>query len=348
MNQRPKGRLPVLLNLAGEQLLQTVMSAQPGSHLMVEVPAFMVGDPAHEAALHALHQGGTVLVIKGRPLTALEPKLLELFSHSIVELGEDRRKTPPPPDVVRRITTIQAGAHTTAEINAAFERGAVAVTGWHWNDEPPESAGRIKVPADLGVVMDLINGVEREEPVARLENTLRRDPTLAFRLMRYINSPAFGLSVEITSFGQALALLGYQRLKRWLALLLASSAAGASGGPLMYAAMRRGLLMEALGQEHGDTEMRGELFICGIFSLLDRMLAQPFADLLREVPVPERVAQALRGDGGPFWPYLEMVQAIEQDALFDIRDRAEKLMLGMASVNRAVLVALAAARQLDG
>jgi EAL and modified HD-GYP domain-containing signal transduction protein len=166
--------------------------------------------------------------------------------------------------------------------------------------------------------------------------------------MRYLNSPAFGLSVEINSFGHALMMLGYQRLKRWLALLLASSAKGANAKPVMYAAVRRGLLMEELGREQGDAEMRGEMFICGVFSLLDRLLQQPFGDLLPNMPVPERVQQALRGEGGPYLPYLNLVCAIEQESLFDIREQAEGLMLGMATVNRAVLVALRSARQLDG
>jgi EAL and modified HD-GYP domain-containing signal transduction protein len=166
--------------------------------------------------------------------------------------------------------------------------------------------------------------------------------------MRYLNSPAFGLSVEINSFGHALMMLGYGRLKRWLALLLASSAKGVNATPVMYAAVRRGLLMEELGREQGDAEMRGEMFICGVFSLLDRLLQQPFSELLPNVPVPERVAQALRGEGGPYQPYLELVRAIEQESVYDLRERAEALMLGPTTVNRAVLVALRAARQLDG
>jgi EAL and modified HD-GYP domain-containing signal transduction protein len=196
--------------------------------------------------------------------------------------------------------------------------------------------------------MDLISGVERELPVPQLEAVLRRDPTLAFRLMRYLNSPAFGLSVEINSFGHALMLLGYQRLKRWLALLLASSAKGANAKPIMYAAVRRGLLMEELAREQGDAETRSEMFICGVFSLLDRLLNQPMKELLPSVPVPERVAQALRGEGGPYTPFLQLVQAIEEGAVFDIREQSELLLLGPAVVNRAVLKTLHAARQLDG
>ncbi len=350
----PVARPPVTLNLAGEGLLRAVMTAlmtgSPATQFMIEVPAFMASDAAIAAQLRQLHEAGTLLMIKGRPLQPLSAEVLSLFSHSIVEMGEDRRIGEATPEVaaIRKITTVQAGARTSEEVEAAFLRGAVAVLGWPMDDAPPKASARGSTPSDVNTVMTLISGVDRERPVAELEAVLKRDPALAFRLMRYLNSPAFGLSVEINSFGHALMMLGYQRLKRWLALLLASSAKGVNATPVMYAAVRRGLLMEELGREQGDAEMRSEMFICGIFSLLDRLLQQPISELLSSVPVPDRVAQALRGEGGPYQPYLELVRAMEQESVYDTRERAEALMLGPATVNRAVLVALRAARQLDG
>ena len=112
--------------------------------------------------------------------------------------------------------------------------------------------------------MDLMQRLDREEPVGQLEAVLRRDPALGYRLMRYINSPAFGLSVEVTSFRHAIMLLGYQRLKRWLALLLAAGSRDASMKPVIYAAVRRGLLMEELGRDSGaDDERRGDVATSG-------------------------------------------------------------------------------------
>ena len=58
---------------------------------MVEVPAFMASDAAFAAQLHQLHEAGNLLMIKGRPLQPLPAQVLALFSHSIVEMGEDRR-----------------------------------------------------------------------------------------------------------------------------------------------------------------------------------------------------------------------------------------------------------------
>jgi EAL and modified HD-GYP domain-containing signal transduction protein len=110
-------------------------------------------------------------------------------------------------------------------------------------------------------------------------------------------------------------------------------------------------MLEELAKSQSDGEMRGEMFICGVFSLLDHLLQQPFADLLSSLPVPERVRQTLLasepGDG-PYGPYLELVRAVESESAFDIREAADRLLLGPAEVNRALLAALLAARSLDG
>jgi EAL and modified HD-GYP domain-containing signal transduction protein len=345
---RGAARPLVTLNIAGEAALQAVMAATPGPQLMLEIPAFMAADPAHADALVALQQRGSVLLIKGRPTRALDPAVLGCFSHSIVDLGDERRGADAPAPGVRQVTTVQAGVRTSAELEAAFKRGSVAVLGWTFDDDAPRpSGGRSQVPPDLQVVLELINGVEREEPVARLEALLKRDPTLAYRLMRYLNSPAFGLSVELNSFGHAVMLLGYGRLKRWLALLLASSSKDPNAKSTMYAAVRRGLLMEELGRAQGDAETRSEMFICGVFSLLDRLLRQPMAELLDSVPVAERVRLALLGEGGPYHPYLELVRAVESEDVFDIRECAEKLLLAPGDVSSAVLASLRSARQVD-
>ena len=338
---------PISLNVADEALLRAVLAQQPGSQVMIEVPAFMAGDAALAETLRQLRAGGTPLLVKGRSSVPLPPEVLACFGHAIVEPGEQRRTAARTEPGRPALATLQAGVHSTAQADEAFRLGASAVIGWPFGDPLPAAGGRARQATDVQVVLELIQGVEREDPVPRLEAVLKRDPTLAFKLMRYINSAAFGLRVEINSFGHALMLLGYQRLKRWLALLLANSSRSPNARPIIFAAVRRGLLMEELARDRGDSSMRSEMFICGVFSLLDRLMEQPLPELLRSVPVPDTVQQALSGEGGPYLPYLQLVQAIEQESVYDIRDGAERLLLSALEVNRSVLAALTAALQLD-
>jgi c-di-GMP phosphodiesterase len=292
------------------------------------------------------------LLLKGRPLKELPREVLPCFTYSIIDLADDRRlnELAPPIQVTRSIAHVQSGVRTVADMEACFARGAQAVLGWPIDDAVTTTAasrGGSAAAPGMQAIVELIRQVDKEDPIERLEATLKRDPALAFKLLRYINSPAFGLRVEISSFRHAIMMLGYKRLKRWLALLLATASKDVNLKPVMFAAVRRGLLMEELVRNNGDEEMRNEMFICGVFSLLDRMFQQPFAQLLESIPVPERVHQALVDDSGPFRPYVELVRAIESEMLFEFRDAADTLMMSVSEINRAELRALMAAIELE-
>ncbi len=345
----PAGGARVSLNVTSELLLEDLLIAGPSTNVMIEVPAFMACDPRHSESILRLHADGSVLLIKGRPLTELPRALLPCFKYSLIDLDDDRRgpgSATPPAGVVRSIPHVQAGVCSVADMDASFKRGALAVLGWPLDDMATMPSTGKAQHTDLQVIVELINRVDKEESIDRLELTLKRDPSLAFRLMRYINSAAFGFQVEIGSFRHAIMLLGYQRLKRWLALLLATAGKDANMQPVMFAAVRRGLLMEELVRASGDETLRNEVFICGVFSLLDCMFRQPFSELLKSIPVPERVFQALVDGDGPYGPYLALARAIEAASPSELAEAADRLMLSMTEVNRALLTALATATKL--
>lgn len=345
----PAGGPPVALNILGESLLAAVMEARLPASVMLELPSFMACDPAHTARIRALHAGGVPLLLHGVPPSALPGGLLGCFRWSVIELAQERRTAEDGLKVssARELRFIQSGVRTVAEMEASFARGAVATAGWPI-DEVLTAEGRRPAQPDLQALTELMRRTDEGDDVPKLEAVLKRDPSLAFQLMRYINSPAFGLSVEISSFGHAIMLLGYRRLKRWLALLLATASPDANMRPVMVASVRRGLLIEQLlASQSADEELRAEGFICGVFSLLDRMFQRSFADLLGTLPVPERVQQALVHGGGPFQPYLELARALESETGPVIAEHAEPLMLPMAEVNAALLRALVLAAQLD-
>lgn len=338
----------VWLNALSENLLEGLLQAQPATHVFIEIPAFMAGDLAHTGAITTLHANGNTLLLKGRPLQELPREVLPCFKYSIVDLADDRRvdeTVASSSGVARTVSHVQNGVTNVADMEAAFRRGAAAVLGWPIDDAIQSGARKAEQPSLQAIVL-LIDQVHKEADIEDLETTLKRDPALAYKLLRYINSPAFGLSVEISSFRHAIMVLGYQRLKRWLALLLATASKDPNMRPVMFAAVRRGLLMEEISRGSSD-EMRSELFICGVFSLLDRMFNQPFSELLKTIPVPERVFQALVDGTGPYEPYFRMIKAIEGSTLDEIREASDGLMMAQQDINNALLKAIAAASQLD-
>ena len=342
----------VSLNVVSESLLSDLIKSRPSANVMVEIPSFMASDPANLAAIKAVHANGNALLLKGRPASELPREVLPCFKYSIIDIADDRRAkfgAAPPPGVTRSIQYVQSGIHNVADMEESFARGAAAVLGWPIDDAitAETASGSMKAQTDLSVIMQLIQQVDAEEAVEKMENTLKRDPALAFKLIKLINSAAFGMSVEISSLRHAIMLLGFKRFKRWLAVLLATASKDASLKPMMFAAVRRGMLMEELARSSGDDELRGEMFICGVFSLLDRMFRQTFEQLLSTIPVPERVFEALVHNRGPFQPYLSLVDALEAGSLFDLKASAETVMMGVQEINRALLRALNAASEID-
>jgi EAL and modified HD-GYP domain-containing signal transduction protein len=334
--------LPALwLNVADEAWLDAVLdSAQRAPRpFLLEVASFMA--PAREGRLQALKAAGQALAAGG--LSGVEARLRPAFRYAAVTAAERTAvsaRSPLP------LPWLCSGTRTAADIDGALEQGAQAASGWPMDDDIAY-ATPTGVPPEVKGIVELMNRLEREEPPDRLEAVLTADPTLAFRLLRYLNSAAFGLRAEVTSFRHALMMLGHQRLKRWLALLLASGSPNREARPLLPVAARRGLLLDELARQAGDDTMRAEMFIVGVFSMLDRMLRQPMSLLMSNLPVHERVQQTLLHRAGPYQQHLALVQAIEQGASADIQAAAKAALVSRGELNQALLRALSLARELD-
>ncbi|MCG3190530.1 MAG: hypothetical protein LKCHEGNO_03274 [Burkholderiaceae bacterium] len=341
----PERSGPVVLNVSSELLLAELLRAQPQRNVMVEIPWFVAVEPANTAVLQELAARGNTLLLKGRPLRQLPRELLQAFKWSIIDFADDRRLgAPAPQGATRSIAHIQSGVTTMAQLQQSFERGAVAVIGWPLHDPEAVAPGR----PDAQVVLELIEHLEQGRDADQFDETLMRDPLLAFELLRHVQGAAPGkLRLETGSFRQAISLLGAQPLRRWLGGMLARTGDDMRLKPVNFAALRRGLLMRQLAAASTSAEARGELFMCGVFSLLDRVVGRSASETLAMLEVPERVRAAIVEGGGPYQPLLELVRAIESEQANDIRAAADAAFIEPLEINRALLRTLHLAGALD-
>lgn len=147
-----------------------------------------------------------------------------------------------------------------------------------------------------------------------IADCLRTDPILTFKLLRYINSPGIGLLQKISDIQQALMLLGRDRFYRWLSLLLFDSKKpGYNENILIEQALTRARFMEMLAGKGQVPANADQLFLTGLFSLMNVMLAQPLEEVLKQVALPEAVASALRGEPGTMHDALALAIAVESE-----------------------------------
>jgi EAL and modified HD-GYP domain-containing signal transduction protein len=215
----------------------------------------------------------------------------------------------------------------------------------YWFARPALVEAKLLTPSQASII-ELINQVRKQASTDDIEEVLKKDAGLAFNLMRLINSAGFGLSREITSFRQAVLLMGLKKLFRWAALLLTASRTSGTPSSVGQTAVVRGRLMELLALETLPPEEADQAFVVGIFSLLDVMLSMPMESALGLLNVPEPVAAALLRREGFLGDLLTLAEACESsdDVVFD--RTAGLLHLTSQQINFAHLQALAWADQL--
>jgi EAL and modified HD-GYP domain-containing signal transduction protein len=193
-------------------------------------------------------------------------------------------------------------------------------------------------------IVSVMKLAQENAPVAKIEDALKRDASLSFKLLRYINSAGFGLQCEIESFRHAVAVLGYQNLYRWLALLMVTAARQSASSALVTTAITRGRLAELIGGGLFDNQDADNLFIIGAFSLLDAILKAPLDQVAEQIPLSQAVLDALFHHQGPYGPILSIVQASENfhnaKARNDAMEVAGLLGLTPAELNQAQLDAV--------
>lgn len=235
----------------------------------------------------------------------------------------------------------------TAQQHQQVERLGVKLFQGFWFAKPVLITGQTIRPAQA-VIIQLINLVRKQAATAEIEEVLKRDASLSFNLLRFINSSGFGLSCEVTSFRHAVMILGLKKLFRWAALLLTTSRPGGVPMAVGTTAIVRGRLMELLAAEMLPPEECDNAFVAGVFSLLDTMLGMPMDKALAAISLPESVVSALLLRRGVLAPFLDLTEACESGDELAFAHACDELHLSNRQVNLAHLQALAWAESLNG
>jgi c-di-GMP phosphodiesterase len=305
--------------------LAALLSLEAPEGLWVEFPAALCAQPGVDATLRTLHERGAKLVSRERL-----PPDHALFSLVCMAIDEAKPVGP---------QRLAEGVHTLDAYEAALAKSACATLGWPVQG-PPAKAVVTKAEGMLSTIVQVIQAIDQGQEVEVVSNLLDRSPTLTFKLLQYLNSPACGLRHELSSIRHAIMMLGYRRLRTWVALLLANAVETPRTRALTQAAIRRAFFLQELARRMGDQDDRGDLFVCGMFSLLDRAIGQPMKTLLTGMPLAPEIYQCLAEDTGPLKPFLDLARQVEGSLALELTPACEAAALMPEEVNLAVLGAL--------
>ena len=198
-----------------------------------------------------------------------------------------------------------------------------------------------KAPPYRMFVLELLNAIMRQAEYEELADIAWRDPVLAYRLLRFVNSAAFGLREKIDNLRNAMAYVGRDQLYRWLTLLLFS---GKEPNPLDEALRENALVRARLVEKLADGRMSrkecDEAFVVGILSVIDALLEIPMRDALAQPSLPETMSDALLRREGKYAAYLKLAIACEESDQDTIRTLATECDMDAVMVNQYHIKAL--------
>jgi c-di-GMP-related signal transduction protein len=150
---------------------------------------------------------------------------------------------------------------------------------------------------------------------------IKSETSLSYRLLRYLNSPAFFLAAEIRSIPHALMLLGERGIRRWVSLVAVACMGDDKPQELVTLPLIRARFCELLAPAAGMEDSANDMFLLGLLSAIDAILDMKMTDVLKEITLREEIRNALLGEKNPLRRVLDIVLLYEQ-AQWDRLDAA--------------------------
>ena len=230
------------------------------------------------------------------------------------------------------------------EFAAAKKAGFVYFQGYFFCR--PETLHTQEIPENRLNYLRMWEAVSRPElDVREIENLIKSEASICYRLLRYLNSAAFAFSHEIHSVRHALSILGEREIRRWVRLVATLGAGQNKSSALVLSALVRARFCELLSPRvpHGGCD----LFLVGLLSLMDAILEIPMPQLLERVPLDQESKAVLLGGTGRLHSLYELMLAQESGEWGTASEQAHQLGISESDVASAQWEAMEWAKQVN-
>ncbi len=161
----------------------------------------------------------------------------------------------------------------------------------------------------------------------KLEEIVKHDVALSYKLLKFINSTFFRLTVKVESIKHALVLLGIKEIRKWVSLIALGHMAVDKPQELLVVSLIRARFCESVAVLIGQVDNASDFFMMGLFSVIDALLDRPMKDVLTELPISDGIKEALVGKENILHDVYRMVLSYEKGDWESINQYLTKLNL---------------------
>lgn len=200
---------------------------------------------------------------------------------------------------------ICAGGIDTAE---TFERLKAIGYDMYEGDfyRVPVTKGEHKVAPLKSNYIELLNVVNNNNfELQTAADIIGRDTALTISLLKMVNNMT--VNSGITTIRHAAAMLGQRELKKWINTAVVNELYADKPSEITRISLLRAKFAEYLAPAFQLQEKSDELFLMGLFSVLDVILEAPMNEALEIVKVAGDVRKALLSGSGKLAPVLDLM-----------------------------------------
>ncbi len=145
-------------------------------------------------------------------------------------------------------------------------------------------------------------------------------------------------------------MLGWHNLKNWLRVVVLGEISDHKHAPeLVFLSAQRGKFLEQVGKDHDFWGFEPDsLFLLGMFSLLDALLNQPMSQIVKHIPLADKLKGALCMEANnEYVPLLNLARHFEEAQFDKTRSMINQLALDPEKVEQAFKGSIEWANQLS-
>jgi EAL and modified HD-GYP domain-containing signal transduction protein len=332
------------INFTHKLITSLSVTLLPQEQVVMEVLEDIQPDDQVIGACRALKQHGYMIALDDFVFSEKLKPLIDLAD--IIKV--DFLATPP---LVRKhlvrsyahrgIKMLAEKVETHEQFHEAMELGYKYFQGFFFSK--PEIVSCSDVPAYKHHYLLLLQEINRPEPdFIKLEEVIKRESSLCYKLLRYLNSAAFAFSREITSIRHALSLIGVEEVRKWASLLVLAGMGEDKPSALVLGSIVRAKFCEDLAPATGLANRAMDLFLMGLLSMMDAIVERPMAEILSELVISRDIKTALlQGrDRNRFRDIYELVLAYERGDWEEISRLAAAMRANEDRIAEAYLAAV--------
>jgi c-di-GMP-related signal transduction protein len=314
MKKLAENRL-AFVNFTEKLLLSGIITILPKNHLVVEILEDVRPNSDILKACRNLKKQGYILSLDDYVYDENNKAFLEYADIVKIDfLDRDLNDIKKDVHLITsnyKVKLLAEKVETREVFEQAKEMGFVYFQGYFFSK--PELFGKKKLTALRINQLQLIrHAMDPLVDYRKLAAIIKNDAVLSYRILRLVNSAYYGLQYTVKNIRHALAILGIVNIRKYVTLLTLEQMTDEKPEELIRISLIRGRFLESLAPFVGVRKYQEDLFLMGLFSLIDVLSDTPMNEVIEKTNLPEKVAIPLLTGKGTYADLLNIIVNYER------------------------------------